>query len=160
MKASSPHGVLPITEDDAFIAKALESASIPTLMMSMIHISGETGILEGATRPQPAMLGDTQGQLGEEEQAAIRAQAFEVLKKFRDEGCQLPPPPSRDTVLSMMRFAVGEEVPNAYVPMMLEEMDLEGSDSRAFKWKDEQAATKAENFHVLVIGAGMSGLLA
>ena len=160
MKESSPHGVLPITEDDAFIAKALESASIPTLMMSMIHISGETGILEGATRPQPAMLGDTQGQLGEEEQAAIRAQAFEVLKKFRDEGCQLPPPPSRDTVLSMMRFAVGEEVPNAYVPMMLEEMDLEGSDSRAFKWKDEQAATKAKNFHVLVIGAGMSGLLA
>ena len=30
----------PIREDDAFIAKALESASIPTLMLSLVHITG------------------------------------------------------------------------------------------------------------------------
>ena len=31
----------PITEDDGFLAAALEHASIPTLMMSLIHVTGD-----------------------------------------------------------------------------------------------------------------------
>ena len=51
----------PITEDDDFIAAALESASIPTLMMALIHVTGDTSLLDGPIRPGPAAMGGTQG---------------------------------------------------------------------------------------------------
>jgi 4-hydroxyacetophenone monooxygenase len=43
--------------------------------------------------------------------------------------------------------------------MMLEEMELDGEDQRALRWDDVPEARR-RGFHVLVIGAGMSGLLA
>ncbi len=59
----------------------------------------------------------------------------------------------------MMNFMVGERVGDEYVPMMLEELALDGNDSRAPQWKRDVPAATREKFHVLVIGAGMSGLL-
>ena len=59
----------------------------------------------------------------------------------------------------MMNFMVGERVGDEYVPMMLEELALDGNDSRAPRWSHEVPAAVREKFHVLVIGAGMSGLL-
>ena len=43
--------------------------------------------------------------------------------------------------------------------MMQEELALDGNDSRAPRWTREVPAATREKFHVLVIGAGMSGLL-
>ena len=59
----------------------------------------------------------------------------------------------------MMNFMVGARVGDEYVPMMLEELALDGNDSRAPRWSREVPAAVREKFHVLVIGAGMSGLL-
>jgi 4-hydroxyacetophenone monooxygenase len=59
----------------------------------------------------------------------------------------------------MMNFMVGAHVGDEYVPLMLEELALDGNDSRAPRWSREVPASVRENFHVLVIGAGMSGLL-
>ena len=64
-----------------------------------------------------------------------------------------------DTIREMMSFMVGTEVPAAYVPMMLEEMALDGRDERGVAWDDVPTAARAACF-VVVIGAGMSGLLA
>ena len=60
----------------------------------------------------------------------------------------------------MMSFLVGQPVPAEYVPMMLEEMALEGRSARDFHWDRDVPARVKQGFHVLVIGAGMSGLLA
>src|SRR5512147_1508481 len=111
-----------ITEDDAFLAWALEHASIPTLMMSLIHLTGDTSLLDGPIRPGAAMMGDVDGGLTEDDKATIRARALDALRAWRDRGGTLPPPPSRDTIRRMMSFMVGQEVPEAYVPMMLEEL--------------------------------------
>lgn len=148
-----------ITEDDAFLAEALEVASVPTLIMSIVHMTGDTAILRGAIKPKVPLLGEIQGYLSKEEQAAIRVLALETLKKFRDNDCQLPPPPSAQTIREMMNFFVGETVPEEYVPMMLEEMGLDGKDSRSVQLTAVPQADR-ENFHVLIIGAGMTGLLA
>jgi len=53
----------------------------------------------------------------------------------------------------------GDRVGDEYVPMMLEELALDGNDSRAPRWSREVPAAVREKFHVLVIGGGMSGLL-
>jgi 4-hydroxyacetophenone monooxygenase len=56
----------------------------------------------------------------------------------------------------MMSWLVCAEVPDEYVPMMLEEMDLTGRDERAFDWHAVPAAARAE-FPIVVIGCGQSG---
>jgi len=55
-----------------------------------------------------------------------------------------------------MRWLVCEPVPDEYVPMLLEEMQLDGRDDRAGGTIAESAA----DFPVVVIGCGESGLLA
>ena len=148
-----------ITESDEFIAAQLEGASIPTLMMSLVHLTGNTALLQGPIRPKVVMMGGFQGALSEEDQATVRRQALEALKDYRDRGCTLPAQPSAAVVQEMMNFMVGERVGEEYVPMMLEELALDGNDSRAPSWSREVPASVRDRFHVLVIGAGMSGLL-
>jgi 4-hydroxyacetophenone monooxygenase len=58
----------------------------------------------------------------------------------------------------MMSWLVCEDVPTEYVPMMLEEMELDGADVRRVPTTAEQSARDA--FPVVVIGCGQSGLLA
>ncbi len=146
-----------ITDDNAAIAAALEHASIPTLMLSMIHMSGDTALLDGAIRPLGAYLNEVQGYMSEEDKAAIRAQALDVIARYRDGGCQAVPVKDPEIIRRMMSFLVAEEVPMDYVPMMLEEMELDG-DARQLDW-DKIPAGERENFHVTVIGGGMSGVL-
>ena len=93
-----PEQAYNIPEDDAAIAQALEDASIPTLMMSMIHMSGDTSLLDGDIRPAGVYINEYQGYMSEEDKAAVRARALEVIKAFRDGGCTLPPAPSPDTI--------------------------------------------------------------
>jgi 4-hydroxyacetophenone monooxygenase len=149
----------PIVEDDAFLATTLQSASVPTLMMSIIHLTGDARLLRGPVRPAPPGWGDTDGGMSAGDKAAMRALGLEALRAYRDRGCTLPPAPSPDTIRDMMSFVVGEEVPAEYVPMMLEEMALDGADSRNVALDDVPSELR-RGFRVIVIGAGMSGLLA
>ena len=149
-----------IPDDDAVIEKALEDASIPTLMMSMIHMSGDACLLDEEIRPTGVFINEYQGYMSEEAKATVRAQALEVIKAFRDGGCKLPPPPDAKTVHRMMNFLVAAEVAEDYVPMMLEEMELDGIDQRSDAWNDELPVKVRAEHKVLVIGGGMSGVLA
>ncbi len=69
----------PVTESDAFIAQQLEGASIPTLMMSLVHLTGDTSVLRGAIRPKVVMGSGFQGELSEADQASVRALALQAL---------------------------------------------------------------------------------
>lgn len=149
-----------IPDDDAAIAAALEDASIPTLMMSMVHMSGDTSLLDGELRPAGVYINEYQGYMSEEDKAAVRAQALEIIRAFRDGGSQLPAPPSPETIHRMMNFLVAQEVPEDYVPMMLEEMELDGQDQRSDAWGDEVPRESRAEHKVLIIGGGMSGVLA
>jgi 4-hydroxyacetophenone monooxygenase len=150
----------PIEDDDATIAAALEEASVPTLMMSMIHMTGDASLLRGPIRPAGIFLNEVQGFMSEADRAGVRARALEVIRAYRDGGCRLPAPPSPETIHAMMGFLVGGEVPEEYVPMMLEEMELDGRDARHLHWDGDVSAAARRAFRVVVIGCGMSGLLA
>jgi len=150
----------PITESDEVIERALQHAGIPALMMSMIHMSGDSSLLDGPIRPNTAILGEIDGFLPPKQQAEVRRQALQVVKQFRDNQCQLPKLPDAETVRRMMSFMVGEHVPEEYVPMMMEEMNLAGEDSRALHWASEVPQSQRQQFPVIVIGAGVGGILA
>lgn len=151
---------LGINTSDAEIAAALEQASIPCLMMSMIHMSGDASLLDGQIRPAGVYINEYQGYMSEQDKAQVRAQALEVIKAYRDRGCTLPAPPDAKTIHRMMEFLVAQEVSRDYVPMLLEEMELDGEDQRAADWAQRVDSQVKENFSVLIIGGGISGVLA
>ena len=92
--------------------------------------------------------------MSEEDKAAARKIALEVIADYRDRGCPEPQPIGPELLQKMMQWLVCEPVPPEYVPMLLEEMELDGKDSRAVR------GTPADDFPVIVIGCGESGLLA
>ncbi len=149
----------PFEADPAAIANALESASIPTLLTSLVHLTGDLSILDGDIRPAAAVLGEVQGNLTDQQKAEVRRRALAALLDYRDRGYRLPPSPDSAAVHRMMSFIVGEEVPAEYGPMMMEELALDGHDRRRTPLRVDPSDL-ADRFHVLVIGAGMSGLLA
>lgn len=54
----SPHAGAPITDDDAAIAAALEDISIPTLVLSMVHLTGDPSWIRGDVRPEGLFLNE------------------------------------------------------------------------------------------------------
>jgi 4-hydroxyacetophenone monooxygenase len=84
---------------------------------------------------------------------------LDVIRAYRDGGCRLPPAPGPETIREMMSFLVCADVPEEYVPMMFEELELDGRDARQVDFDDMPVAARS-NFPVIVIGCGMSGLLA
>ncbi len=151
----NPHAGQPFTTSDVQIAKALLDVSIPTLMLSLVHMSGDPGLIRGELKPAGLFLNEVQGYMSEEDKAAVRKIALEVIADYRDRGCPEPEPIGRELLQEMMQWLVCEPVPPEYVPMLLEEMELDGRDSRAARSTLEPA-----DFPVVVIGCGESGLLA
>ncbi len=154
ISATDPHG------SDEAIAAALEDVSIPTLVLSMVHMTGDPAWLtKSGFRPIGIFLNEVQGFMGERAQAKVRRHALEVIKAFRDGGCVLPPPPTAGLVQEMMSWLVCEPVPDEYVPMMLEELDFDGTDPRRVDWSGIDESERAD-LPVVIVGCGMSGLLA
>jgi 4-hydroxyacetophenone monooxygenase len=162
MRATLFNQWAPITDDDAAIASALQEAHVPSLIMALVHLTGDIDLLRGDIRPSGdfiSFLADPQGGITEAQQATIRARALEVLKARRDQGAALPPPPSDETVHEMINFVIGQSVAPDYVRFLTAELAIDGADPFAQPFDDVADAVKRA-FHVVVIGAGMSGLLA
>ncbi len=154
----NPHAGEPFDTSDAQIAEALLDVSIPTLMVSMVHMANDPEIIRGRLKPEGLFLNEVQGYMSEDAKAEVRALALDVIRDYRDRGCPEPEPISAELLHEMMTWLVCEEVPAEYVPMMLEEMELDGRDAREVKATLPDAASTA--FPVIVIGCGQSGLLA
>jgi 4-hydroxyacetophenone monooxygenase len=157
---ANPHAGLPFTDDDEPIAEVLEDLSIPALMCSLVHITGDPSWIRGDIRPQGSALNEYQGYMSEDMKAEVRRRALPAIAKYRDSGCALPPPPSPELVHEMMSFLACAPVPGDVVPMFLEDQHLDGADAGAVTWGDEIPADVKAGAHVVVIGCGESGLLA
>ncbi|HZU46263.1 MAG TPA: NAD(P)/FAD-dependent oxidoreductase, partial [Mycobacterium sp.] len=146
----------PFTTPTAEIAAALQQVSIPTLLLSLVHITGDPRFIR-EVKPAGIFLNEVQGFMSEEDKARARATALPVITDYRDRGCPEPAPLPRELIKEMMDWAVCETVPEDYLPLLFEELDFDGVDPRRpAPLKPEQAATVP----VIVIGCGESGILA
>ncbi|WP_199254910.1 flavin-containing monooxygenase [Mycolicibacterium mengxianglii] len=152
------HAGEPFTSSDDEIRTALEDVSIPALMLSCVHMSGDFTLLDGPVKPAGIFLNEVQGFMSEEDRATARALAFDIICDYRDRGCPEPAPVSAVQLKRMMNWLVAAELPDEYVPMMLEEMELDGRDQRDVDFESDPA--DRATFPVVIIGAGQSGLLA
>lgn len=149
----------PFTESEDELRAILAEAQVPPLLPALAYLTGDLSLLREELRPDPLLFGLDQGGLGEEQQAAARAIALETLLRFRDGGGRPAPAPSDEETLRIMEFAVGGSDMRAYLPLLEEELAHRGEDRRAPGWRIEELAPGVD-FEGVIIGAGMSGLLA
>ena len=150
-----------MAKDIAIIDEALADAHLPALMMSLVHMTGDASLLSDDMKPAYDFFADGRlGGLSPDKQAHLRALAKDAITAYLAGDGKLPPPPSPETLRRMMDFIVGGEVPERYVGMLSEELAVDGVDQKKPHWEAPALKAAASKLSVLIIGAGMSGLLA
>jgi 4-hydroxyacetophenone monooxygenase len=149
----------PITEGDDHIAAALEQAEVAPLLVAVAHLTGDLDLLRADLAPDPARVLEPDGGMTPEAIAEARRLVAEALARHRDAGSPPPSTPSPDELRRMMAFLIGDDSVDAYEALLREELAVEGGDLRAPGWHKDDVAPDVD-FRVVVVGAGMSGLLA
>ena len=148
---------------DAQLAAALDDVNLPTLLMTLNHLTGDACWLRERYAPAPIavpegeLFPDDTGGYAPAMAAEIRSRALEALRRLRSERPHRPPPPDRERMAQMMAFSLAEPVGEDYAAMLLEETGFVNRDQQ---WRRQlaRAPGAAGHFHVAVVGAGMSGL--
>jgi 4-hydroxyacetophenone monooxygenase len=142
------------------IDEALAHAHLPALLMSLVHLTGDGDLLTAERRPVFDPLADPAlGGFSEAVQTDIRTRAKTAIEAHLA-GAPLPPPPSPRTVRRMMDWLTGADIPPHYAPFLTDELQLTGNDTKAPDWSTPKLRAAAEATTAIVIGAGMSGILA
>ena len=149
----------PITETDDELRRILEDAEVPPLLPALAYVTGDLSLLREELRPDPMLIGMPQGGLSDDQLAAVRRLALDALIRFRDGGSIPAPVPSDEQLLRIMEYAVGGAAMGEYLPLLEEELAYRGEDRRAPSWRKDDIAPGVD-FGVVIVGAGMSGLLA
>ena len=149
----------PIAADDEAIRAALEHANVPALLVALAQLTGDLSLLRGEMRPRP-VWGDAQMGLTGAQQERVRVRAREILSACRDGNLRPAPPPTREQVREMASFLVGQAVGGDRVEFLVTELGLAGHDPGSAAGLRGLPAARRAGFHVAVIGAGMSGILA
>src|SRR5450432_621129 len=148
--------------DSRTLDGALDEAHLPALLMALIHLTGDEGLLTPERRavyePLNPVAEPRQGGYPPEVQADIRARARAAIQAHLA-GAPLPPSPSPNTIRKMMDFVAGADIPAHYAPFLMDELGLGGIDTKTPHWEAPKLKAAAARMRVIVVGAGMSGLL-
>jgi 4-hydroxyacetophenone monooxygenase len=155
-----PEAYAPITATDEELRVALEAAHVPSLMNALVHLSGDIRHIRGDIKPIAELFQDPQGGIPPADQARARAIALDVLRAYRDGGSHLPGRPSDEAIEEMTDYLIGEGVPRDYKEFLHAELGMEGQDPYAHASFEGIPMAARAAFHVVIIGAGMSGILA
>ncbi|WP_199556381.1 flavin-containing monooxygenase [Sandaracinobacteroides hominis] len=131
---------------------ALVTTHLPTLAVCVAQASGDDSLLQGPI-PVYDFFGDGMGDFPEDWQAKIRAEADRVLWPILTGERQPATIPSPERIHRMISWIAGGDVPADYLPFLMEELMLDGVDRRV-------PSPVPAQLSAIVIGAGMSGLLA
>ena len=147
-----------IVADEMKLRQALKDSDIVTLAMVYVQLTGDTALLPEIA---PCVRGpwDYSVTMANEQQDDIRERLIAALKDFAASGREIPAPPSASILQQMMSTSVGEHVSDDYAAMMTEELALHVDDPRGVEWRAKPSAEVLGDFPVIIIGAGMSGIL-
>jgi 4-hydroxyacetophenone monooxygenase len=155
----NPHAAEPFADDDQRIAVALQDVSVPALLCSLVHMTGDPAWIRGDIRPRVAISLDIQSGIPADEQAEVRRRALPAIGAYRDGGC-VPHAPSPALLLEMMSFLGCREVDGRLGGLFLDDLQFEGADTGAVSWGSEIPEDRKAMSPVVVVGCGMAGILA
>lgn len=136
---------------------AVTAANLPTLLMVLYQLTGDRRWLRAPYRPSriKGMGEHNLGGFDDQVQREIREAAVDAVLAWYDGVPAAAPAPTGDLLVEMMSTSVGEPVPPEYEPMMAREMGFVTPAPRKPRTDREE-----HDFSVIVIGAGISGLIA
>jgi 4-hydroxyacetophenone monooxygenase len=139
--------------EEQMFTEAVSVANIPTLLMLLVQMTGETHWLEEPYTPkrQGGMGDNDSAGLSEEHQREVREAALEAILAWRAGRPLAMPEPSGEMLVRMLSVAMGEDVPGEYGEFTAAQLGQ-------IKFLDHEPYSLPEGFQVLIIGAGVSGL--
>ncbi len=148
----------PAGSDDATLRAAAEFVD-PPLLAALAQATGDRSVLRDGLRPDLSLPFDPANGWTPDMRAEAVEVAGDALLRWRDAGCPSGDPPSIGQLRPLMEFSVGGLLSDEYLPLLYEELGGEGDDPRAPAWTVSDLAP-GRPFRVVVVGAGMSGLIA
>ena len=145
-----------LLSDEAQLPDRLSALDTVPLLLVYAHLSGDEKMLEKFA-PHIKGAWSFEEHAPAELQQELRQSLIKVLKDYRDNNRPLPPPPPLSLLRKMLDTAVGQHVPDEFIPMVQEEVAFDGHDSKSVLWRKKPEA-KLKKFKALVIGTGFSGL--
>lgn len=141
--------------DLARLEWALESANIPTLIPVLHQLTGDPKWLEDPFRPSRTrgMDDNATGGLPEEVREHLRAATAAAVRAWAGGTPAATPAPFGDQLIDLAGVCMGEPIPDEYEPMIAQDMGTRPAPQRA------PAGRPGGDFRVVIIGAGISGLL-
>jgi 4-hydroxyacetophenone monooxygenase len=141
----------------AWFDLAFSDAHLPCLIVAVAHMTGRMDLLRDEWRPSYPPYSETQaGNLPATEQVNVANALRDLVPKLIGRPLSDFPRPDSQSLKQLMHFVAGQRIPDRYIPLLLEELGLnQHSDESTFA-----GPPTARDFKVLVIGAGMSGILA
>jgi 4-hydroxyacetophenone monooxygenase len=140
------------SEERVQFTNAIADANIPTLLMVLVQMTGDTMWLQPPYRPSKGSgLGDNDsGGLPENIQQEIRSAALDAIMAWRGGRALAIPDPKPELLVEMLSAAMGEPVPPEYGAFTSSQLGLRPVSSEQMPVPD--------GFHVLIVGAGVSGI--
>jgi len=152
-----------MTSESSMIDRALAEAHLPALLMALIHMTGDTGLLSPEWRasyqPMEEAIKARMGGYTPAMAAELRARAKTAIAAHM-EGAALPPVPSPGMIATMMNFVAGADIPERYIPFLMAQLGLSGGDAGRCPAAETTRNLAGSHLRVVIVGAGMSGLLA
>ena len=145
---------------DRDLDEALGDAHLPALLAAIVHITGDASWLKPEWTPVYTPLSRGDPGLPDEVQADIRARARSALRHHLSTGEVAMPTPDTPTLHRMMDFVGGGPIPETYADFLIDELAISGKSSKDPQFEQPKLKDAARKLKVLVIGAGMSGVLA
>jgi 4-hydroxyacetophenone monooxygenase len=141
--------------DERQFNEAVAIANIPTLLMVLVQLTGESRWLEPPYTPtrQTGMGDNDSGGLDPRHQQEVREAALEAILAWRSGRAPAVPEPSEDLLVRMLSVAMAEHVPDEYGAFTAAQLGQ-------LPMLDPKPIPAPEGFKVLIIGAGVSGLCA
>ncbi|OBH72414.1 4-hydroxyacetophenone monooxygenase [Mycobacterium intracellulare] len=149
---------LPFNDPDDVIRTAVDEASVPALLMSMVHMTGDLSLLDELPRPFLLIPMDLQGGMSEADKQTVRDRAFDVVRDYRDRGCPPPFVPDAEQMRLMLDVMSAGQVTEEYVEYVAADLRLTDADHLGPPLAS--TAQQRSDFPVVVIGCGEAGLLA
>lgn len=146
--------------DEDFIRRALDQAQINALRIALFQQTSDPELETMAAERVPLRGTPYEfPKISKEHAAIIKQKAFEYLSNCDLEAA--PVYPSKDEAAHMMEMFNGKEISSQHIDYGWEDLAFDNdSFVRAAKWKNRPSDDVLEKYHVTIIGAGFSGLMA
>jgi 4-hydroxyacetophenone monooxygenase len=145
-------------DDDELITRALATANLNALHLALYQATGESSLLQMKVEKCPVWGQSWHATvLSAEHHDEVREKARRFLKD-RGPARKFDTNPSDHQLRAMIAAFSGDEVRPVVLRWGREELALD-DEKRFVKWRKPMDQAKLQAFHVVIVGAGMSGIV-